>query len=128
MVWCVDHLDYDVSTYISDTYLPTIRAKEWKSMTNDQYKYHLNDFVRTYGDGDITRIRYLTGYRANGTTILRRHNFIRYLLMVHKSGKRKITKRYYNTTPGHLRALLYKKEMRKLRALEKSGRLITQAD
>ena len=45
-VCCVDYLDIDVSKYIYETYTPSDRARECKSLLNDQYKYHLNIYPK----------------------------------------------------------------------------------
>ena len=113
---CLDFLDYDVSQYIGETYFPSKRVKEMKSLVNDQYKYHLKDYIYMRGD-DILKSGAATEYRTDGSSYLVKHNFIRYLLKVHKNGsiKKKRKKRYFNETPGHLRAIDYRREMRRIR-------------
>ena len=110
------YLDYDVSQYIGETYFPSKRMKEMKSLVNDQYKYHLKDYINMRGD-DILKSGVATEYRADGSSYLVRHNFIRYLLKVHKDGpiKKKRKKRYFSETPGHLRAIDYRREVRRIR-------------
>ena len=115
-VCCVDYMDYDVSKYLAETYLPTIKAKEWKTMVNDQYKYHLKNYTREYDD-DILKNWTVRGYSIDGTPHLMKQNFNRYLLRIHKSGYKNVKrKKYYNQTPAHYRAMKYRKEARFIRA------------
>jgi len=109
----LDFLDIDASWYLNEYYLTSCRSKEWKGLLNDQYKYHLKDFKKYYGE-DILKNRVATGYRPDGSNYLKKHNFNRYLLDVHKNGLKR-GKRRYNQTPGHLRAIEYRKEMRFIR-------------
>jgi hypothetical protein len=119
-VCCVDYLDIDVSKYIYETYTPSDRAREWKSLLNDQYKYHLN----RYPKNDILKdniescshIGYsyetmllgwdtLLGGDTQQRVRARRLNFLTYLLAHHKSGPvRRPSKWYYR----HISASPYK--------------------
>ena len=113
-ICCVDYLDYDVSRNIYEKYFPSEKAKDWKRLVNDQYKYHLKDYVEEYDD-DITRKRTITGYRADGQSYLKKHNFIRYLLSVHKAAPLKKRKRFINRTKAHFTAMKWRKEARFIR-------------
>ena len=81
-VCCVDYLDIDVSKYIYETYTPSDRAREWKSLLNDQYKYHLN----RYPKNDILKDNIERYRQQNGLWRSRKINFLTYLLKHHKSG------------------------------------------
>ena len=113
-VCCVDYLDIDVSKYIYETYTPSDRAREWKSLLNDQYKYHLNEYPKNDILKDniesCSHIGYsyetrLLGGDTQQRVYARRPNFLTYLLEHHKSGPvRRPFKWYYR----HISASPYK--------------------
>jgi hypothetical protein len=115
MISALENLDIDASWYLSEYYFPSKRSKEWKNLLNDQYKYHLNNFIEDYDD-DINKRRVEQKYTRDGRPYLTRVNFIGYIKYNHKEGPKKWKRiRYSNKTTGHLRAIEYRKESSKIR-------------
>jgi len=119
-VCCVDYLDIDVSKYIYETYTPSDRAREWKSLLNDQYKYHLNGYPKN----DILKDNIERYRQQNGLWRSRKINFLTYLLKHHKSGPiyRDGSQNYLRdpwgvVKPSRNRAIQYKREAKRYRTL-----------
>ena len=114
MISALDNLDIDASWYLSEYYFPSKRSKEWKNLLNDQYKYHLNNFIEDYDD-DINKRRVIKIFTRYGDVRMKM-NFMVYIKHNHKDGPKKWKRtRYSDKTMGHLRAIEYRKESFKIR-------------
>tara|TARA_B000000557_G_scaffold252907_1_gene241488 strand:+ start:93 stop:461 length:369 start_codon:yes stop_codon:yes gene_type:complete len=117
MISALENLDIDASWYFNQYYFPSKKSKEWKNLLNDQYKYHLKNFIKTY-DNDINKRRVEQDFTEDGRLYLINMNFLGYIKYHHKDGPKKWKRtRYFNKTKGHLRAIEYRKESRKIRRI-----------
>ena len=100
-------IDRGVSVII---YHPTVRAKQWKSMVNDQYKYHLKDYLdyksimSVYNEMNAGCIHYKIPV-----------SFIDYLNKKYKGKPRKKRKREIPITEGNKRARNFRIEANKMK-------------
>lgn len=120
-------LDRDVSLMIYEKYYPSKAAKEWKRLSDDQFKYHLKEYLQRYRLNDIyghlNLLKPINPIRINGnnpymipyTIPSKHHSFTNYLVKHSKTyvenKKRKSDAGGYNKhNPSHVRARKYKKE------------------
>jgi len=119
-------LDYDVSQMIYEKYYPSIRSKQWKNMVNDQFKYHLRNYLEDYKLNNIyeKKIKLLRRIPFSRNNI--QPSFTQYLVYHYKYGKKKV--KYANTRgppgshmremwhlPSHNMARKYRREAHKLK-------------
>ena len=114
-------LDRDVSLMIYEKYYPSKEAKEWKELSDDQFKYHLKEYLQRYRLNDI--YGHLNLLKPNNPIRIignnrymippKHYSFTDYLVkhskiyVKNKKRKRDSSNRY---TPSYVRARKYKKE------------------
>lgn len=112
-------LDRDVSLMIYEKYYPSKEAKEWKGLSDDQFKYHLELYLQRYRLNDIyghlNLLKPINPIRIIGNNHYmippKHYSFTDYLVKHSKTyvknRKRDSSNRY---TPSYVRARKYKKE------------------
>lgn len=115
-------LDRDVSLMIYEKYYPSKEAKEWKELSDDQFKYHLKEYLQRYRLSDI--YGHLNLLKPNNPIRIignnrymipsKHYSFTGYLVKHSKTYvKNKKIKRDSSSnryTPSYVRARKYKKE------------------
>ena len=77
-------LDYDVSRMIYEVYYPNERSKQWKNLTNDQFKFHLRNYLYDNRFSNIYEKENSIVHRYRMNRIYIPYPFTKYLLKRHK--------------------------------------------
>ena len=109
-------LDYDVSRMIYEVYYPNKRSRQWKSLTNDQFKFHLRNYLYDNRFSNIYEKENSIGHRYRRNIIYIPYPFTNYLLQRHKLNikKSKIDPKQ-RLLSSWKRASEYKREAKKLK-------------
>ena len=114
-------LDRDVSLMIYEKYYPSKEAKEWKRLSDDQFKYHLKEYLQRYRLNDIyghlNLLKPINPIRIIGNNRYmvpsKHYSYTNYLVKHSKTYlllKKQISGGYNYYNPSYVRARKYKKE------------------
>jgi hypothetical protein len=114
-------LDRDVSLMIYEKYYPSKEAKEWKRLSDDQFKYHLKEYLQRYRLNDIyghlNLLKPINPIRIIGNNRYmipsKHYSYTNYLVKHSKTyleKRKRNTGGYNNYNPSYVRARKYKKE------------------